>query len=683
MLAPEKSVALPGFFEEVRRRKVYRVAVAYVVAAGGIIQLASAAFPAWELPDSILRVLIVCLLMGFPVALMLAWAFDITADGIRVTPDGTSKRHARLNMILLVAVGLVLSAGAGFFLLPRVAAHKIDRSIAVLPFQNLSDDKENAYFADGVQDDLLTNLSKIGDLKVISRTSVMPYRDTQSNAREIGKALGVATILEGSVRRIGSRVRVNVQLINVANDQHIWAEDYDRELTDVFAIQSDLAQKIAGELRAKLSPTEKAQIEQKPTENSEAYLAFVEGHDLLTRPDKLRADTEKAEQLFERATRLDPNFSKAFAALAWVQDWMYHTFDPTPARKAKAYAAVEEALRLEPDLPEAHLALGFYHYYCERNYQRALEEFAIAKKSLPNSADVYLAIGAIQRRQGKWEESTANMEKAASLSPRDAFLLINLADNYRAVDDFEKADKVFDRAIEVAPNSVSARTGKALLAADLKGDLSEIDKQLVHIQPGAGADSEGMVGRAYLLTLQRKFHDAVALLKQLPADIGSDEKPKEYLEGALYTFVNDKEQAHSAFQRARSILEKAIEEGSDDAMHHMTLALVLAGLGEKDAAIAEGKLAVALLPESQDALDGPKMTLGLAQIYAWTGENDSAFELLERSLSTPAGVTVSSLKLNPVWDPLRADARFQALIDVAQNPELKLSMNCSKQSAIH
>jgi len=289
MLAREKSVALLGFFEEVRRRKVYRVAVAYVIAAGGLIQFASAAFPAWELPDTILRVLIVCLLMGFPVALMLAWAFDITADGIRVTPDGTSKRHARLNMILLVAVGLILSAGAGSFLLPRVAAHKVDRSIAVLPFQNLSDEKENAYFADGVQDDLLTNLSKIGDLKVISRTSVMPYRDMQSNARDIGKALGVATILEGSVRRVGSRVRVNVQLINVANDQHIWAEDYDRELTDVFAIQSDLAQRIAGQLRAKLSPTEKAQIEQKPTENSEAYLAFVEGHDLLTRPDRLRA----------------------------------------------------------------------------------------------------------------------------------------------------------------------------------------------------------------------------------------------------------------------------------------------------------------------------------------------------------------------------------------------------------
>jgi TolB-like protein/Flp pilus assembly protein TadD len=677
MVSTEKSVALPGFFEEVRRRKVYRVAAAYVIAAGGIIQLASAAFPAWELPSWTLRVLIVCLLMGFPLALMLAWAFDITPDGIQVTPDtAASGTHTRRNMILLIGGGLILSAAAGFFLLPRVAAHKLDRSIAVLPFQNLSDEKENAYFADGIQDDLLTNLSKIGDLKVISRTSVMPYRAMQSNAREIGKALGVGTILEGSVRRVGNRVRVNVQLINVDNDQHIWAEDYDRELTDVFAIQSDLAQKIAGELRAQLSPTEKAHIEHKPTENSDAYLAFVEGHDLLTRPDRMRVDTERAEQLFEKATRLDPNFAGAFAALAWVEDWMYHTFDPTPVRKAKAYAAAEEALRLEPDLPEAHLALGFYHYYCERDYQGALNEFAIARKSLPNSADVYLAIGAIQRRQGKWAESTANMEKAASLSPKDAFLLMNLAENYGAADDFEHADRLFDRAIEAAPNSVSARTGKAMLAVDLKGDLSEIDEQLAQIQPGATSDAEGMVGRAYLLMLQRKFHDAVAILKQLPGDVRSDDKPKEYLEGALYTFVNDKEHARSAFQRARSILEKAIQEGSDDASRHMMLGMVLAGLGEKNAAIAEGKRAMMLLPESRDALDGPKMTLALAQIYAWTGENDAALELLERSLITPAGVTVSSLKLNPIWDPLRSDGRFQALIEISQKPDVELSMNC-------
>jgi len=462
-----QSLLMSGFLEEVKRRKVYRVAVAYVIAAGGIIQLASAAFPAWELPNWALRLVIVLLLLGFPIALILAWAYDITAQGVRATPTVAGPRsHRRRNVIMLVASGVIISAAAGFFLLPRVSAHKIEKSIAVLPFESLSDEKENAYFADGIQDDVLTNLSKIGDLKVISRTSVMPYRGKTSNVREIGKALGVATILEGSVRRVGNRVRVNVQLINADTDEHLWAEDYDRDLTDVFAIQTDLAQKIANELQAKLSPTEKAQIERRPTENSEAYLAFMQGNEMCHRPDRFRSNTEKAEQLFEKATKLDPNFAGAFAGLAWIEDWIYHDFDPTPARKGKARAAAETAIRLQPDLPEAHLALGFYHYYCERNYQAALDEFAIARQSLPNSAEVYLAIGAIERRQGKWAESTANLEKAASLSPKDAWVLENLADNYYANRNFEAADKIFDRAIEAAPKSFSPRAEKAKLAVD-------------------------------------------------------------------------------------------------------------------------------------------------------------------------------------------------------------------------
>jgi TolB-like protein len=655
---------MTAFFDEVKRRKVYRVAAAYIIAAGGAIQLASASFPAWELPNWSLRLVIVLLLIGFPIALILAWAFDITAQGVRATPTAAVPgAHRRRNVIMLVATGMIISAAAGFFLLPRVAAHKIDKSIAVLPFESRSDEKENAYFADGIQDDVLTNLSKIGDLKVISRTSVMPYRGKTSNVREIGKALGVATILEGSVRRIGNRVRVNVQLINADTDEHIWAEDYDRDLTDVFAIQSDLAQKIAGELQAKLSPMEKSQIEHKPTQNGEAYLAFVQGHELFYRPDKFRSNTEKAEQLFEKATKLDPNFAEAFASLAWVEDWMYHDFDPTPARKKKARAAAEEAIRLQPNLPEAHLALGFYHYYCERDYQTALDEFAIARLSLPNSAEVYMAIGAIERRQGKWVQSTANLERAASLSPKDAWVLQNLADNYYANRNFEAADKVFDRAIEAAPKSFGPRAEKAKLAIDWKGDLSVMEKGLTKVSPGDDPDGLVTFARVQLLLLQRKFPDALALLKQSPQDVSHYDKPRELFEGAIYTFLNDKEKALSAFERARPIAEKALRESPDDASRHATLGLILAGLGEKDAAIAEGKRAVALLPESQDAFDGPKTTVALAQIYAWTGENEQALQLLDRSLSTPNGVTVPFLKLDPIWDPLRTDPRFQALVD--------------------
>ena len=663
MVSTDKSAAMTGFFDEVKRRKVYQVAAAYIIAAGGIIQLASAAFPAWELPNWALRLVIVLLLMGFPIALILAWAYDITAQGVRVTPTPAGPRsHRRRNIVMLVMTGVAVSAAAGFFLLPRVSAYKCDKSIAVLPFENLSDERENAYFADGIQDDVLTNLSKIGDLKVISRTSVMPYRGKTSNVREIGKALGVGAILEGSVRRMGNRVRVNVQLINADTDEHMWAEDYDRDLTDVFAIQTDLAQQIVRELQAKLSPMEKAQIERRPTENGEAYLAFMQGHEVFYRADKFRSNTEKAEQLFEKATKLDPNFAGAFAALARVHEWSYRDFDPTPARKEKARAAAVEALRLQPNLPEAHLAMGFYYYYCERDYQGALNEFAIAKLSLPNSPEVYMAIGAIERRQGKWKESTANLERAASLSPKDAWVLQNLADNYYANRNFETAEKIFDRAIEAAPQSLGPRAEKAKLALDWKGDLSVMEKELTQLP--AGVDPDGLVtfSRVQLLLLQRKFPDAIALLKQSPQDV-FHYQPREFFEGAIYTFLNDKEKAVSAFERARPIAEKALRESPNDASRHVTLGFILAGIGQKNAAIAEGKRAVELLPESQDAFDGPKMNVHLAQIYAWTGENDQALELLDRSLNTPNGVTVPFLRLDPMWDPLRSDPRFQALID--------------------
>jgi tetratricopeptide (TPR) repeat protein len=418
------------------------------------------------------------------------------------------------------------------------------------------------------------------------------------------------------------------------------------------------------ELQAKLSPMEKAQIERRPTENSEAYLAFMQGHEMFYRPDKFRSNTEKAEQLFEKATKLDPNFAGAFAALAWVHDWSYRDFDPTPVRKEKARAAAVEALRLQPNLPEAHLGMGFYHYYCERDYQAALDEFAIAKQSLPNSADVYMAIGAIERRQGKWKESTANLERAASLSPKDAWLLQNLADNYYANRNFEAADKIFDRAIEAAPNSFGPRAEKASLAIDWKGDLGEMEKQLAQMPTGVDPDGLVTFARVQLLTLQRKFPDALALLERSPQNLPYHKnKPKELFEGAIYTFLNEKEKALSAFERARPIVEKALRESPDDASRHITLGLILAGLGEKDAAIAEGKRAVELLPESQDALEGPKTTVALAQIYTWTGESDQALQLLDHSLSTPNGITVPFLKLDPIWDPLRTDPRFQALVD--------------------
>src|SRR5213594_346218 len=460
------SLFMSGFFEEVQRRKVYRVAAAYIIATGFIIQIGSAVFPAWELPNWAFRLVVVLLLIGFPIALILAWAYDVTPQGIRATPaPTTSGSHRRRNLLMLIASGVIISAGAGFFLLPRASARKIDKSIAVLPFQSLSDEKENDYFADGMQDDILTNLSKIGDLKVISRMSVMSYRgDAVRNAREIGEALGVATLLEGSVRRIGNRVRVNVQLIDASNDEHIWAEDYDRDLTDVFAIQTDLAQKIASALQAKLSPNEKEQLDNRPTQNPDAYLLFVQAHDYANRTDMFRDTSLKAEPLFEQAIKLDPNFALAFAGLSMVQSWIYHNSDPNPVRREKARLNANEALRLQPDLPEGHLALGFSYYYGDRDYEQALAEFEIAKRGLPNDAQAYFAIGAIQRRQGKWAESTANLEKAAALDPRNTEILSNLVFSYTALRNFEAADRTIDRVIVAEPKSLQGTALKAFVA---------------------------------------------------------------------------------------------------------------------------------------------------------------------------------------------------------------------------
>jgi TolB-like protein/Flp pilus assembly protein TadD len=657
---------MTGFFEEVQRRKVYRVAAAYVIAAGFIIQISSAVFPAWELPNWAFRLVVVFLLIGFPISLILAWAYDLTPQGIRATP--APRTHRRRNLIMLIAIGVIVSATAGFFLLPRASAHKIEKSIAVLPFQNLSDEKENAYFADGIQDDILTNLSKIGDLKVISRTSVMSYRgDGVRNAREIGKTLGVATLLEGSVRRAGNRVRVNVQLINANNDEHIWAEDYDRDLTDVFAIQTDLAQKIASALQAKLSPNEKARLDRRPTQNPDAYLLFVQAHDYANRPDMFRDTSLKAEQLFEQATKLDPNFAAAFAGLSMVESWAYHSFDPLAARREKARTAANEALRLQPDLPEAHLALGFSYYYGDRDYERALAEFEIAKRGLPNEAQAYMAIGAIQRRQGRWVESTANLEKAAELDPKNSSVLLNLGYNYMATRNFEAADKIFDRGIEATPESFGSRALKSELAIRWKGDLSVAEKELGSVPPGI--DPQGLVtlGRAGVLTLQRKFPEALQVIQQFREETltvrAGASCPKASLEGTLYMYLGDKVDAHSAFERARIVAERLVRESPDDAARHGQLGLILAGLGQKDAAIAEGKRAVELLPESQDAFDGPEVTAELAQIYAWTGEHDQAFGLLDHLLVVPNGITIPGLKLDPIWDPLRNDPRYQALID--------------------
>jgi TolB-like protein/Flp pilus assembly protein TadD len=659
---------MSSFFEEVKRRKVYRVAVAYAVVAGGAIQLASAIFPAWELPAWALRLVILLLLIGFPISLILAWALEVTPEGIRQTPAQPMAPRRRRNIVALVGIGVIVSAAAGFFLLPRASARKIDKSIAVLPFENFSDDKENAFFADGIQDDILTNLSKIGDLKVISRTSVMPYRGKEKNVKEIGKALGVSAILEGSVRKSGNRVRVNVQLINAENDEHVWSEVYDRDLTDVFAIQTDLAKKIADELHAKLSPSEKALINRKPTENGEAYLAFVQAHNLHVALEEL-PKLRQAEQLYERALQLDPNFALAAAQLSKLYSWIYHTYEPTAEHRQKSRSLAERSLQLQPDLPEAHLAMGFSFYYLDLDYPRALQEFAIAQQGLPNDSEVYLAIGAIQRRQGKWDESTANLEKAANLSPNEAWPLQNLVLNYQMQRNWPGANRTIERGLKLAPESLGLRAIKSQLEISEKGSFHYIDEGIKIMDAKSMSEVERAhftIGCMQVLLLQRKFTEVLRRGATLRDEVLASDLEKllgKYgMIGIAKKVTGDETGAREALLKAKELAQKYVSGAPEDFKRHGRLAEILAWLGEKEAAITEAKRATELLPESVDAFDGPVATQTLAEIYVTVGEYDQALPLIDGLLSRPSSVTVEFLKLHPVFDGIRNDPRFVALL---------------------
>ena len=661
---------MTGFFEELKRRKVYRVAIAYVVGSWALAQGLAQVLPVFDISNSAIRGVIALLLVCFPVALVLAWMFDITPTGIKrtsaVEASPAPKSRRRRNVILLAGGGALVSVAAGFFLLPRAVAHKVDKSIAVLPFENLSDDQNNAYFADGIQDDVLTNLSKIGDLKVISRTSVMQYRGRPSNLRDIGKALGVSNILEGSVRRSGNKVRVNMQLIDANTDEHLWANDYDRDfdVTDVFAIQSDLAREIANALQAKLSP----EMTRRPTENREAYGAFVQANDLscvFEDFDKLK----QSEQLYQRAIELDPNFALALARYSQLESWIVHTFDPTSTRREKARALAERALQLQPELPEAHLALGVSYYYGDNNYEAALKEFEIAQRGLPNKSEIYLYIGAIQRRQGKWAESTANLEKAVSLNPKDIWPLQNLSDNYVMLRNYEKANQTIDRALALDPKAVGPLAVKSKLAIAENGDFSVAERafDVVKSVPMSKDQKLELTGsRIDVFLLERKYQEALQLAESIAdADVETFTPhlwSKYFYIGVARKALHDEEGARAAFLKAKAAAEEQLKRTPDSEKSHIQLAKTLAFLGEKDAAVAESQRASELLSEIKDAFGGPDVMESVAEVYAVLGEKDRAIEVLDGLLSRPSGMTVQGLKLNPIWDPLRSDPRFEDLL---------------------
>ena len=470
------------------------------------------------------------------------------------------------------------------------------------------------------------------------------------------------------MRRSGNKVRVNVQLIDANTDEHLWANDYDRDVTDVFAIQSDLAQKIAEALQAKLSPGEKSQMTRKPTENGEAYLAFVQAHDrscVFEDFDKLK----QSEQLYQRAIELDPNFALAIARYSQLQSWIHHTFDPAPTRREKARTLAERALELQPDLPEGHLALGCSYYYGDNNYDAALKEFETAQRGLPNESEMYLYIGAIQRRQGKWAESTANLEKAVNLNPKDVWQLQNLAFNYQMQRDYGKANEVIDRALTLNPTSGELLGVKAKFAIAEKGDFSVAEKAFETVKSAPMTNTQKLNAaseRANVFLLERKYQDGLETAERLPDDqlatFPGGLWGKYYSIGFARKALLDELGARAAFLRAKSAAEDELKRDPDAAKLHIHLAKTLAYLGEKEAALSEAQRASELQPESRDAFDGPEITEGVAEVQAILGEKDRAIEILDGLLSRPSALTVQNLQIDPIWDPLRSDPRFQALL---------------------
>jgi tetratricopeptide (TPR) repeat protein len=457
-----------------------------------------------------------------------------------------------------------------------------------------------------------------------------------------------------------------VQLIDASNDRHLWAQVYDRELTDVFAIQSELAQEIASALKATLSPGEQEQIERKPTQNGDAYLLYLEAHEIFGRPDRHHDDVARVETLYEKAIQLDPAFALAQARLSQVESWMFYAIEPLPARARKARDAAGEALRLQPDLPESHLAMGYVNYYVDRDYDAALNELAIARRGLPNDAGVFRAMAAIQRRQGKWEESSASYAKAVSLDPKDPILLENMGMNYLAMRDYATAARIFDRAVKAAPETFTIRELRARVDFYSKGDLRPIQALLAAWPENIDPNGTITLARFNYKMYERKFDEVIGILERSPAEKSRGETSapisKAFLKATVYAAMKDEAKARANYEEAREKAEKAVQESPDDGPRHALLGLIYAGLGRCDEAIAEGKRAVELLPESKDAFDGPILVMSRARISMVCRDFDTALALLDRSLQTPAGATVHELRLDPIWDPLRSDPRFQQML---------------------
>jgi serine/threonine protein kinase/tetratricopeptide (TPR) repeat protein len=580
------------------------------------------------------------------------------------------KKWVRRNptSALLAASLIALVAAAGWIISKsELVRHPVTTGIAVLPFENLSDQKESGAFVDGVQDDLLTKLARIADLKVISRTSVMDYRGKR-NLRQIGNDLRVSHVLEGSVRRAGTHLRVNAQLIETRTDTHVWAEQYDRDLNDLFAIQSEIAQKVAQRLNAKVTSAEKLAIEGKPTTDLMAFELYSRAISLKKTPRAIGADSARqAIDLLNQAVARDPSFFEAYCELAVHHDQLYFFgLDHTPARLASAEAAVQEAFRIRPNAGEAHLARAYHLYDGYLDYEGALAELEVARQTLPNDPRIFRVTGFIQRRQGRWEESTRSLERALELDPRNVATLDNIGDSYAALRRYAEQKSKLDRILAIEPNDVEVKAWRALVEVNWKADTRPLHQLIDEIRATNPAAMPRIADRWLLCALaERDVAGAKAALlvsSEFPLGIDAVHFTRAFVEGVIARMTNDEQHAQLAFNAARTEQERNVVAQPDYGPAWSVLGVIDAALGRREEALREGRRAVELLPVEKDSVNGANMIHYLAMIAAWVGEKDLAFEQLALSARTPSGVTYGELKLDPFWDPLRGDPHFEKIV---------------------
>ena len=678
---------MTSFFQELKQRRVVRVAIGYAIAAWLIVQIASTVLPTFHVPEWVLQALIVIVALGFPTALVLAWAFDVTPSGLEKTPEGTGVLAAknRRHGWLLGGIGILVAvATVGAYWLSHSSnstERHVDtpqpiakgrssssafvgneKSIAVLPFKSLSEDKANNYFADGIQDEILTRLSKIADLKVISRTSTQKYQSSPENLREIAQQLGVTNILEGSVQKSGEQVRITVQLINATTDAHLWAETYDRKLTDIFGVETEVAQGIAASLEARLTGREQQQVAAIPTKNPQAYDAYLRGVALLTYPSL--DEVKKARDFFRQAVELDPQYAQAWAQLAVAESQLFFSREHTPAQSDRARVAAETAVRLQPELGEARMGLGAFYYYCLQDFDRALRELDEAQTRSPGSADIVFTVALVKRRQGKLDEAIAAMRKAAVVDPRNSDVWTNLGVTYRGMRDFKSASEMLGRAHAISPDDgeITAAQAEMYLA---QGDVAAAEGVL-HGQTGTSVGLQRVAVRMY----QRQFDDADRMLREV---MEAEKNAPDFFyadlkgwRGELMVAGGDSAKGRPLIEQSRRELIAARNAGNTSLRIYDAIIANDADLG--DVKEVEREATDMRQRTQRDKWRAPATEEAIAHAYATLGDADRAIPLIEHVLSDAyvRSLTPAILRLDPSWDKIRNDPRFQQLAGMAR-----------------